>query len=183
MSVLTGLRDNWYDLIMRWWCSKPQSGNSQSLGLCRFLLLTTLLFPPHQSHSFSGSSCSSSSYLPPSGAFNVASPLSLARSPRPLLAWIIVHLDFVPTCHQPASAACLCAPRRMPASASVSRVYLPPLAALRLCPCPCWSLGGPLPLVPPYLLCPHLSPSPCESSYPVIFWCLVSFSSGGLFRV
>ena len=34
---------------------------------------------------------------PPPVAFNVASPLSLTRSPHPLPAWYIFHLGFVPT--------------------------------------------------------------------------------------
>ena len=120
---------------------------------------------------------------PPSVAFNIASPLSLTRFPNPIPVWYVVHLEFYPTCHLPASATRLCAPRRVPDSAALSRVHSPPLTALGLCPGPCWSLEGRPMLVPPYPLCPRLSHSPCESLYPVIFWCLVSFSSRGLFSV
>ena len=73
-------------------------------------------------------------------------------------------------------ATCLL-PLFCPASVS------PPLAALVLCPGPCRSLGGRLPLVPPSPLCPRLYPSPCELFSLVMFWCLVVFPSGGLFRV
>ena len=101
--------------------------------------------------------------LPPplSVAFNVASPLFLTRSPHPLPACIVVHLDLVTTHHPQASATCLCTPRRMPASAAVSRVRLPPLATLGLCPGPCRSLWGCPLLVPSSPFCTQLSPSLC----------------------
>ena len=67
MCVLTGLRDQRYDWIMRRWISKPQSGKAQYLALFR-LSLKTLLCSPHQYQSFSGSSCSSSSYRPPASS-------------------------------------------------------------------------------------------------------------------
>ena len=31
VCVWTGLQEKWYDWIMRWWCSKPQSGIATSL--------------------------------------------------------------------------------------------------------------------------------------------------------
>ena len=37
-SVLNGLQDAQYDWIMRWWSSKPQSGNSQSLDSADYRL-------------------------------------------------------------------------------------------------------------------------------------------------
>ena len=146
-------------------------------------MLTTLLYPPHRSQSFSGYSRPFSSYRPLSVAFNFASPFSLTSSPHHLPEWIIVHLGLFPTRHPPASAARLCALHLMPVSAAVSRVRSSPFADLVLFPGPCRSLGGRPPLVPPSLLCPHLSTSPCESLSPIIFWFLVSFSLGGLFRV
>ena len=94
----------------------------------------------------------------PSVAFNVASTLSLTCYPHPLPSWIIVHLNFVPTCQPPASAACLCVPRRVPASFAISCVRSLPLVTLGLCPGPFRSPGVLPSLVSPCICIPSYLP-------------------------
>ena len=72
--------------------------------------------------------------------------------------------------HPPASFNRICSLQCVSASAAVSRVRLPPLAALGLCLGPRRYLGGLPPLVPPSPLFTRLSTSLCEYSYPFIFW-------------
>ena len=102
--------------------------------------------------------------------------LYITRYPHPLQVWYVIPLEFAPTLYPLASAACLCALRRMPTSASMYRISLPPppLAALGLIQGPCWSLGGRQLLVPTSTLFPCISPSLCNSPLPIIFWYLVS---------
>ena len=57
----------------------------------------------------------------------VVSPLCHTRSPPPLLAQNSVYPDVSHNLHPPASAACRCAPRRVPASTAISWIRLPPL--------------------------------------------------------
>ena len=118
---------------------------------------------------------------PPSLAFNVTSPLSLTRSRYLLPSWIIFHLDYVPTRHSLVSNACLCAPRRVPASASVSRVHSPH-------PCRSWpvprSLSVPGGVVRRwslrvYVYLPISLPVCIVVSYHI--WCLIYFLLGWSF--
>ena len=58
--------------------------------------------------------------------FIVVTPLHSNSSPPHLPERNAIHLDVAHTCHPQASAARLCTPRRVPASASVSHVNSPP---------------------------------------------------------
>ena len=110
--------------------------------------------------------------------FFVVTPLCSTCSPPPLPARIAMYLDVSHTFHPPASAACLCNPRRVPASAAVSCICLPTL---------CRPRPAPRYLFPPWWftrhedLCFHsvsTSPSVCVSSSPGIFWYFVPLSGG-----
>ena len=74
---------------------------------------------------------------------------------------------------RPALCACFCC--------HVPRPFSPPLSPLSCAQVPV----GPLGVIRRWSLrlLPRLYPSPCEFSSLVIFWCLVSFSSGGIFRM
>ena len=92
---------------------------------------------------------------PPSVAFAVLSPCYCIVSTPPLPVQISVHLDVAFT-HQPSdSPACLCTPRRMPASSVKYRdCTLPPFSSLVLLPVPCRLLGSSTPVGPSAALCP-----------------------------
>ena len=73
-------------------------------------------------------------YRTPSVAVLVVAPLFHTLPPPPFLVRNYLHLDVThtlypppSTLHLPASTARLCAPSRVPASAALSRVHLPPV--------------------------------------------------------
>ena len=88
-----------------------------------------LALPPHLIQPFFWIFLFLSSILPPPQSISVCcriTSLCCTRSPSPLPARNSVHLDVVHTRHHPASAAQLCALRRMPASATFYRFRLYP---------------------------------------------------------
>ena len=103
------------------------------------------------------------------------------RSPPPLPLRSIVHLSVAHSRHLPASAACICSPRRIPASSAVSRVHSAPL--FRPCPSP-RSMSSPGGFARRGSLCFRVSPV----IPPYMFPCLLEssgvwFLSGGQYFV
>ena len=123
---------------------QPRTVTATSLGsgamLNNFILAPTA--PPVST--VSGSVLIPFSILPPPHQypFFVVASLCRTRSPPPLPARNAFHLDISHTRHPPASAASLCAPRRVPASVAVSRVRSPPLCCLRRAPRSLLAPGG-----------------------------------------
>ena len=116
-----------------------------------------LLLPPPQSLEFNVASPLSSYHpLPTSSSGRLGRPPLLRPHPPPAS---LCRLSLRPTL-----CACLCC--RVPHPFT-------PLPALVLRPDTLRTLGGCPSLVPTPHLFPHLSPSPCDSPPPVIFWCLV----------
>ena len=94
---------------------------------------------------------------PQSLAFVLVSPLSCNRSPPPLLEQSAVHLDVTHIHHPPASASCLYAPHRVPASALCPvTVYPPPFLPLACSQVPISPWGVLLSRVLPRLCDPAL---------------------------
>ena len=146
----------------------------------RHLLLNTfiLAFPvPPLSEVYRYFYLPSYSYPPPphQQTFIVVAALYITRSPRTLPARGASYLDVSHARHPPASAAHICAPRRVPPSDTVSCFHSPPpFSTLGLHPVRCRPLGGFVHRGELHLPSVSSSPSMCGAPLPLIFWFLVS---------
>ena len=112
---------------------QPRSVNTTHLGSVTIVTTFILTSPAPLVLTVSGYLCYLLLLPPPhNNIFFIIIPLCSTRYPPPLPAQNSVHLNVSHSCHPPASAACLYAPRHMPASAAISHVHSPPL----FCPWP-----------------------------------------------
>ena len=127
------------------------------LGICR-LLLTIFIYPlsPHPSQPFLDISIFPPPHTTPSASsVRCRNTYLYICSPHPLVVQSVVHISVAHTRHPSASAACLCAPLCMPASAAIYLFRSPPLFLPRPAPRSLLSHGE---FVRHEALCIHVSP-------------------------
>ena len=107
---------------------QPQTLTTLHLGYCRLTLHFNISVPPHiLLLSFMEHSFPSCSYRLTIRSLLLSKPYPLSRYPPPLPVQSSYHLGVALTRHPPASAARLCAPRRVPAYAVVPSLVCSPL--------------------------------------------------------
>ena len=141
--------------------------------LRRLLLLFSLALPPHLFLLLFFVSLFSPSFLPPPHLYPfLFEALSIfTRSPPPLPVRSAAHLDVVRTRRPSASAACPCAPRRVPGYRSRSGL-LPPFPSLSCTQVHFFTWGVSPSQVPPHICLPSLSPPISSPNIDIVrFFC------------